>query len=592
VGLEAWITLGVVLLVIGLMAFTRIAPDLIMCGGLGVLLVSDVIGPAEALNGFSNPAVITIAALYAVVMGVRNTGGLDWLAPKVLGRPRSLAAAQSRVMFLASIMSAFLNNTPVVAMFIPAIAAWARKHKYSVSKLLIPLSYAAILGGTCTLIGTSTNLVVNGLLIDELIDEGFTGLEMFEVAWIGLPLAVLGTGYLLLVSRKLLPDRRPVISRTDDPREYTVEMIVEGGSPLVSKTIEQAGLRHLPGMYLMAIERAGEAMVAVGPQERLLADDRLVFVGVVESVVDLQRIHGLRPATDQVFKLDSARGNRVLIEAVVSNSCPLIRKTIREGKFRSHYNAVVVAAARQGQRIQQKIGDIELRPGDTLLLEAHPSFAKHMRDSRDFYLVSSVKDSTPRRREKAWIAMAILVGMVLVVTLGWLSMLKASMLAVGLMILTRCLRGDEARASVDWQVLLVIVAAFGLGHAMQASKLAETLANGLVSMIGNSPWIALAVLGGIASFLNGVITSKGAAVLIFPIAVSMAREMGVSIMPFAVTIMVNSTASFATPLGYQTNLMVYGPGGYRFADYLRLGLPLHVMAWGCSVLIAPAVWPF
>ena len=587
-GYEAWMTLSVLALVVGLLALARIPPDMIMLGGVTLLMVTGVLDPSEALAGLANPGVLTIGVLFVVVAGLRETGGISWAAQHLLGRPRSVLDAQRRIILPTAGMSAFMNNTPVVAMFIPAIREWAGKHGISISRLLIPLSYAAVLGGMCTLIGTSTTLVVNGLLITEAKMES---LGMFDIAWVGLPCAIIGIVYLLLVGR-WLPDRTSAVSRTDDPREYTVEMLVKRGSPLAGKTIEEAGLRHLPNMYLMEIDRGGEPIVAVGPRERLREDDRLIFVGIVESVVDLQKIHGLTVATNQVFKLDSPRMRRCLIEAVVSDSCPLVGRSIREGGFRSVYNAAVIAAARSGERIRKKIGDIVLRPGDVLLLEAHASFARQQRNSRDFFLVSAVEDSAPPRREKAWVALVILAAMVLSVATGWLDMLKAAMLAAGLMVITRCIGVSTARRSVDWGLLVLIAAALGLGKALAKTGLAETAAGALIRLAPDNPWVILAILCAIVSGLNGIVTSKAAAVLMFPVAFSVSSDMGVNFMPFAIALTINAAGSFATPFGYQTNLMVFGPGGYQLRDYLRLGLPLHVLVWGVSVLVAPVVWNF
>ena len=588
-GLETLITLAVLILIVGVLVFTRLSPDVVLVGGVTLLLLTGALSPPEALTGLSNPGVITVAVLFVVVAGLRQTGAVGWIAARLLGRPKSVLAAQWRVISPVAVMSAFLNNTPVVAMFIPAVTDWARKLSMPVSKLLIPLSYAAILGGSCTLIGTSTNLVVNGLLISEI---GGSGLGMFEISLLGLPCAAVGIVYLMVIGHRLLPDRTPPVSQQDDPREYTVEMLVEPSSPLVGKTIEQAGLRHLPGLYLMEIDRQGKVLAAVGPQEVLRGDDRLVFVGVVESVVDLQRIRGLKPATGQQFKLAVPSASRCLIEAVVSNSCPLVGRTIREGKFRSVYNAAVIAVARSGERLRKKVGDIVLRPGDTLLLEAHSSFAEQQRNSRDFFLVSVIDDSAPLQHEKAWISLSIIAAMVAVVAMGWLSMLVAAMVAAGLMIVTRCLRVVAARHSVDWQVLITIAAAFGIGRAIHNTGLAETFAGTIIDAAGDNPWVALAVVTAIASVLNGLITSNAAAVLVFPVALATANSLDANIMPFVTSIMIASAASFATPLGYQTNLMVYGPGGYRFGDYLRVGIPLNLLIWATTVALAPVIWPF
>lgn len=596
-GIDAIIAVLVVLGIVALLALTRYSPDIIFLAGLTVLMVLNILSPAEALAGLANEGMITVGVLFVVVTGLRETGGITWIAQKVLGHPRTLFRAQARLVFPVSLFSAFLNNTPIVAMLIPGIAEWAKNHRYSVSKLMIPLSYAAILGGTCTLIGTSTNLVVNGLLLNELDKQGTSNdhihqLGMFEIGAIGLPVALLGLGYILLFSRRALPDRQTVMSEMDNPREYTIEMTVDPAGPLIGKSIEQAGLRHLSGVFLAEVEREGEIIPAVSPTEILRGNDRLVFVGVVDSVVDLQKIRGLLPATNQVFKLDAPRSRRCLIEVVVSNSCPLIGKSVREGKFRSVYQAAIIAVARNGERIRRKIGDIVLRPGDTLLLETRPSFVEQQRNSRDFFLVSRVENSTPPQHERAWIALTILIGMVFVATIGWLSMLEAAMVAAGLMIITRCCTGAIARRSVDWSVLLVIAASFGIGRALDTTGAAATIAGGVLSLAQANPWLALALVYLITTIFTEIITNNAAAVLVFPIALALSEQLGVNFMPFAICIMMGASASFATPIGYQTNLMVYGPGGYRFGDYFRFGAPLNLLVGVVSVTLAPFIWPF
>lgn len=596
-GVDAIITVLVVLGTVGLLAFTRFSADIIFLAGLTVLLVLNILSPAQALAGLANEGMVTVGVLFVVVAGLRETGGITWIAQKVLGHPKSLLRAQTRLVFPVAIFSAFLNNTPIVAMLIPGIAEWAKNHRYSVSKLMIPLSYAAILGGTCTLIGTSTNLVVNGLLLNEISARGTSDanihpLGMFEIGAVGLPVALIGIGYILLLSRRALPERQTVMSEIDNPREYTIEMTVDPNGPLIGKSIEQAGLRHLSGVFLAEIEREGEIIPAVSPTETLRGNDRLVFVGVVDSVVDLQKIRGLLPATNQVFKLDAPRSRRCLIEVVVSNSCPLIGKSIREGKFRSVYQAAIIAVARNGERIRKKIGDIVLRPGDTLLLETRPSFVEQQRNSRDFFLVSKIENSTPPRHERAWVALIILVGMVVAATVGWMSMLEAAMVAAGLMIITRCCTGAVARRSVDWSVLIVIAASFGIGRALDTTGAAGEIAGAVLSLAQSNPWVALALVYLITTLFTEIITNNAAAVLVFPIALSLSQQLDVNFMPFAICIMMGASASFATPIGYQTNLMVYGPGGYRFGDYFRFGSPLNLLVGVVSVTLAPFIWPF
>ena len=584
---DALLTLVVVAANILLLVFTRIGPDIILVAGVSVLLLAGVLPPKEALSGLANEGMVTVGVLYVVVAALRETGGVDWVGGRLFGRPRSLLGAQARMMVPVAAMSAFLNNTPLVAMMIPAVSDWSKRHGFSASKLMIPLSYAAIFGGTCSLIGTSTNLVVNGLLISQTSLR----LGMFDIAWVGVPCALVGIGYVLLFSRWLLPNKAGVIDQGGDARAYTLEMLVEPNGPLVGKTIEEANLRHLPGLYLAEIDRAGRVMPAVSPQEPLLGDDRLLFVGVVASVVDLQRIRGLVPAPDQVFKLSTPRSQRLLVEAVVSNSSPVVGKSVREGRFRTVYNAVVIAVARGGERLAGKIGDIVLRPGDTLLLEAPPAFAAAQRNSRDFYLVSPLENSSPPRHERSLLATGILVAMVAAVAFNLLTMLEAALLAAGLMLVTRCVTGALARRSVDWQVLIVIAASFGLGRALELTGAAAAIASSLVGLAGGNPLLSLAVIYALTTLFTEVITNNGAAVLMFPIALATASSLDANFTAFAIAIMMAASASFATPIGYQTNLMVYGPGGYRFSDYLKIGVPLNLLMGVVTLLIAPLVWP-
>ena len=588
-GFDAWFSLFVVASVLGLLVFTEVGADVVFMGGLTLLLAVGVLSPEEALAGFANPGMITVGALYVVVAGLQETGGVQWLGGRLMGRPQTVAGAQLRIMVPVAVLSAFLNNTPVVAMLIPAVSDWSKRYKLAASKLMIPLSYAAILGGTLTLIGTSTNLVVNGLLITT---TNLPTLHMFELAWVGLPTALVGIGFVLFFSRRLLPNRGTLSSLFSNPREYTLELLVTDPSPLAGKTIEEAGLRHLPSVYLAEIERGGNVLAAVSPQERLQTHDRLVFVGVVESIVELRKIRGLLPATDQLFKLDAPQANRMLVEAVVSNSCPLVGKTIRDGRFRSVYEAVVIAAARNGERLRQKIGDIVLQPGDTLLLEAQPQFATKQRNSSDFFLVSTVENSQPLRHDRALIAAGILFGLVLTVGLGVFSMLAASLLAAGLTVFTRCCTGAAARRSVDWGVLIVIAASLGLGRALDVSGAAVAVAGTLTVLAGNDPWMGLAVIYAITAFFTAVVTNNAAAVLMFPVALTLANTMEVNFIPFVIAIMMGASASFATPIGYQTNLMVYGPGGYRFTDYLKIGVPLNLLTAAVAIFIIPLVWRF
>ncbi len=593
---EAWLTVAVVAGILYGLIRNLASPATLLFGGLAVLMTTasvtgtdGLITPQQAFAGFSNTGLITVGLLFVVVAGMVHTGALPLITEPLLGRPRRLITAQTRMLFPVAGLSAFLNNTPVVAMFLPVVDDLAKRTQLPASRLFMPLSHASIFGGMCTLIGTSTNLVIDGMVQSA---GAAPGIAMFDLAWVGLPAAILGLTYILLASSRLLPDHRPALNIDQDPRRYTAEVIVEPGGPMVGRSIEQAGLRHLPGLFLAEIERDGQVLPAVAPSERLQGGDRLVFAGVVESVVDLHRMRGLQPATDQVHKLQGRRDQRCLVEAVVSNECPLVGRSIREGRFRSEYNAAVVAVARGGRRLTGKIGDIVLQAGDTLLLETHPSFLNRQRNARDFFLVSRVENSTPRRHERAGIALAILAAMVAAATSGVLSMVNAALLAAGAMVATGCATSNEARRSIDWSVLLVIGAALGVGQAMANSGAASTLANAMVTLAGGHPWLVLLAVFAVTSLFTELITNNAAAVLVFPVALSAADSLGVNPMPFIITLMIAASASFSSPLGYQTNLMVYGPGGYRFVDYVRFGLPLNFLTMAVTVTLAPLVWPF
>ncbi|MDO0945111.1 SLC13 family permease [Chromohalobacter israelensis] len=581
-------TLALIFSVLACLALTRVAPDVVLMAALAFLVISGILTPSEALAGFANPGVMTIATLYVVAAGLKETGAIQWLAHRLLGQPRRLRQAQLRVLLPASGLSAFMNNTTVVAMFIPAIQEWAARLRLPTSKLLLPLSYASILGGTCTLIGTSTNLVVDGLLQSE---RGIS-LHMFELAWVGVPLVVIAGGFLYLMADRLLPNRQGALEQLEQAREYAVEVRVIPQGPLEGKSIADAGLRSLAHGYLADIERDGELMTAVPPETKLQADDILVFVGAPECARELRRVHGLRPANGDVRKLDIAHHRRCLVEAVIGPDFTGIEQTVRESRFRSRYQAVILSISRHGRRLPGKLGDIRLQVGDTLLMETAQEFVSQYQYRKDFLLVSALNDSTPPDFRKAPWALCILGAMVLVSATGLLSILEAAFLAGGAMLLTRCVTASKARRYLELSVLIVIAASFALGNAMDKTGAASQIAQWLLLADGLSPWVALAMVYTLTVAFTELITNNAAAVLMFPVAAAVAEQLGVSIMPFAIGIMFAASASFMTPLGYQTNLMVLGPGGYRFVDYLRLGAPMSLLAGVIVIGLVPLVWEF
>lgn len=587
-GFDAGITAGIVLLAFTVLFLTNVAADAVLLSAAIALMLFGVLSPADMLSGFSNLGLATVGVLFVVASALTRTGALVDLFNRALGNSTSIPSAQARMMLPVAVISSVLNNTPVVAMMIPMITDWARKAGISVSQLMIPLSYAAIVGGVCTVIGTSTNLVVN----DMLRTATGEGMELFELAWVGVPLVLITIVFVVIFTRWLLPNRHEQKAVFGDAKQYTIEMVVSSGSPLQGQTVEAAGLRKLSGVFLVEIVRENRVIAAVSSEEILHESDRLIFAGNVESIVDLQKIRGLDHADDHVFKLDGDRSQRHLVEVVLGSAFPHLGTTVRESQFRKRYGAAIIAICREGERLKQRIGDIELRKGDILLLEAPARFVESRQFDKDFLLISEVQNSRPVLHSRRYLALAILLVQVALLTLNILTLFEAACVAALLLVGTRCISLTEARSSVDWSVLIVIGASISLGIAFQKTGLASALAHGAIALSQGSPYAALIALFVVGSFLTALVSNMAAAVLLFPVIESTANQLGVSILPFAVTLMVAASVSLATPIGYQTNLMVYGPGNYRYIDFMKIGFPLTVLLGLVTVLIVPFVWPF
>ncbi|WP_370052079.1 SLC13 family permease [Neptunomonas sp.] len=586
-GYEAYLTLAIVMAVLIALIVSNIATDVILMSALAALVITGVLTPLEGLAGFSNPGVMTIATLYIVAAGLKETGAIQWIAGRLLGQPNGVRQGLAKVIMPTSVMSAFMNNTAVVAMFIPSIQEWSKRVNIPASKLLIPLSYAAILGGTCTLIGTSTNLVVDGLMQSTFDYK----MGMFSLTWLGLPLLLVGGTFLYFFADRLLPDRQGTIEQLGNAREYSVDVIVDENGPLVGKTIEEAGLRNLSFGYLVEIHRGSRILSAVAPDTQLQAGDELVFIGAPECARELRQIHGLNPANGDVDKLKIASHERCLVEAVIGPEFVGLEQSIKDSRFRTRFQAAILSVSRNGQRITGKIGDIRLQVGDTLLLETGQDFVGQYRSRRDFLLVSAMNDSTPPAFSKAPFALYVLLGMVLLSASGLLSILEAAFLAAGAMLATRCISVTKARRNIDLTVITVIAASFSLGEAMTKTGMAEQIAQWLM-FGGMSPWVMLAIVYVLTTLFTEVITNNAAAILMFPIAVSIAQQLGVDHMPFVIAVMFAASASFIMPLGYQTNLMVMGPGGYQTSDFLKIGIPMSIIVSVTSIVLIPFIWAF
>lgn len=585
---QGWFTLVLAAAALLLLATTRIAPHMVMMAALTLLSVSGVLTAQEALVGFSNPGLITVAAMFVVAAGVNGAGAVDWLVQRILRTPDSERSALGRVILPVMLLSAFLNNTPVVATMIPAIVTWSRRIQVAVSKLMIPLSYSAILGGTLTLIGTSTNLVVNS---QYQALTGEAGYSLFAITLVGLPVAIVGGLVMWLWFPRWLPNRdsQQVFANM---REFTLEVKVAEQGPLVGKTIVEAGLRHLQRIYLVEIERQSGVVTAVPSEERLQGGDKLIFVGDTQAITDLLRIKGIVASDERgpADALEQKRAERRLVEAVVSPHCGAIGMAIRDARFRDRYGAVVLAVARNGERVPGSLGTIILQAGDTLLLEARPAFISRQRFNKDFLLISEL-ESLPPRHEKALLASVILVALVLAAATGLMSMLNAALLGAGLMIVCGCCSREQAEKSLDLGVLMTLAGSFSLGLALEKTGVASQLAE-LILVVGREqPWLLLLLVYVAVSLLTEVITNNAAALLMLPIVLDMTEKAALNQTPFVFAIMMAASASFATPLGYQTNLMVYGPGGYHFRDFLKVGVPMNIIIGATTLLVLMLCWP-
>jgi di/tricarboxylate transporter len=596
----AWLSVAVVVAIILLPAANVVAVETALLGGLVTLILFGAVDLQAGLAGFAHPAVLMIGSLFVVAAGLTVTGATNRLAQALLGQPKSVMAAQFRLMGPVALMSAFLNNTPIVVMYLPIVNDWARKIRVSPSKLYMPLSFAAILGGKLTLIGSASNLVVMGLYQQyAAATPGLEPLSQSFAFWapglLGVPTLVVGFAFILLTSKWLLPERKPAAQQAVDTRRYTVQMEIRPDSPIVAKSIEAAGLRQLPGLYLTQIERGEQQIPAPPPETILRAGDVLSFAGILESVVDLRKIRGLVPATDQIEKVSSTANDRALVEAVISHNSPLIGRTVKQTRFRTTYNAAIIAVHRNGGQVRRKVGDIEIHAGDTLLLETHRDFVDGYRNSGDFYLVSNVAGADRVRHEKAWAALVIFVALVTALALSPVAPVVLGLTAALAMVLTGCLTVGEARASVSIQVIVVIASALGIGAAMTDSGAALAIADELLSFagaLGMGPQGILLAAFLLTTAFAQALTNNGAAALMFPICMAAAEELGVRPEPFAFTLLLGAGTSFLTPIGYQTNLLVYGPGGYKFLDFTRMGLPLSILLGLTTAWLAPIAFPF
>ncbi|WP_163527366.1 SLC13 family permease [Halobacillus ihumii] len=567
------VVIMIILMLIGL--FFEIArPDLLVFTTLFIFIMFGYVNTEQALIGFSNQGMLTIALLFIVAGVIEKSGVVEKFISSFLAKSTTHRGALGRLLIPISATSAFMNNTPIVVTLTPIVRKWASDRGFAPSKFLLPVSYAAILGGTITLMGTSTNLLIHGLLLDF----GKDGFSFFQLAIVGIPITIVGLIYLIIFGPKVLPNHRSLMDKvSENTKDYLSEMVVLDSFPYINQSVEEASLRNLKGLYLIEIIRGTKKISPVTKETLIQKGDRLIFTGMISTIADLQKRKGLQLDTGTDLSLDDLRnGNTKLQEIVVSHQSALVGQTIKQSNFRETYDAAVMAVHRNDERVEGKIGDITPRAGDLLLIVSGSGFDKKSRDQRDFYVTSHVDNAPFNKNEsKGWFALALLGVMIALVTFQILSIFKAMVITVGILLLTKMISPREAKATVQFQVLLLIASALGIGNVIIQTGTADWLANNLVASL--APFGILAILASIYIMTNlftELITNNAAAVIMFPIAYEVAMDSGIDPMGMAILVAIAASSSFLSPIGYQTNLIVYGPGGYNFKDYIRAGLPL------------------
>lgn len=585
---DTWFTLVVIVVVFIALVREFMTAEAVFMVALCALWTKGVVTTQEAFAGFSNGDVLTVGMLFVVSAAMQETGGLHAVSRFVLGKDLDRKRVLARLLIPVGALSAFFNNTPIVMMFTPAVRDWALRNERAPSKFLIPLSYATMLGGACTLIGSSSTLIVSGMLEES----GYPPLSMFEITPVGLPVAIAGVAFMLLFSKRLLPDRRSLGEQiSENAREYSVTLEVQPDCPLIGKSVESAGLRSLRGLFLAEMERGGEVIAPVRPGYRLQDGDRLTFFGVAETVVDLQRIRGLVPVSESGDADSVTRPSSRLFEVVVSANSPLEGSTLKEANFRRRYDAAVIALHRGGTRVRAKLGDVRLKAGDTLMVEAAEGFRSAWGSQPDFYLVSRIEDFVRPRYEQAPIAILIVVMMVIAMATGAMSSFMASTVAATLMVVTGCIAPDKARRSVDLSILMLIAAAFGVARAVVNVGLADLVAENLIGSVAFlGPFAVLATLYFISAVTAELLSHAASAALLVPVALSTAHFIDADPRPYVIAVGVAVATSFITPFSYQTNMMVYGPGGYRYTDFVRIGVPMSLLTFAVAMIVIPLAY--
>ena len=596
--LDIALVFAVLALALASFIWERVPVEVTAISAFALVLVLGILPVESALTVLANPAPVTVGAMFMVSAGLERCGAIEIMS----GYFKKLASA-GYVTFLfvmilsVAFVSAFINNTPVVVIFMPVLLSLAKEMDVPASKLLIPLSYASIFGGVCTLLGTSTNILISGIAQSYQLAP----FSMFELGQVGLPLLAVGTLYLMLFSRKRLPVRETLtqILSPEERREFITEAFIQPGSPMAGQNLLDSGILKTPGVRILEIVRGSMPIPDKINTVVLQEGDRLFLACKPHGIAEARNFDGvdfLEEIGQGLEQIAASEGS--IVEGFIGPNSSIVGKTVRQIDFRQRFHMIVLALHRQGKNVREKLETLPLQFGDTLLMMGTDQAITALRTSNDINLLDQPHVSSRSRRTKIPIVLTIILGIVSVTTLTDFPIAGSAIVGVAVLLLTKCISSKEAFDSVSWNIIFLIYGMLALGLAMQETGASTLLADNAVAGVNHfvaekwQPYVMLAVMYLMCSILTEILSNNATAALLAPVGISIALTMGVDPRPFLVVTAIASSASFSTPIGYQTNTFVYGVGGYRFSDFLKFGLSLNLMYFTGSVILVPLVWPF
>ena len=587
-GLNAWITIVTVLAMFSVLLFTKLRSDVVFLCAVGVLYVTGVLDVKETLSGVSQTSVAVVGVLFVVIAGLMHTGVLQWIVKNLLGTPNTFTKAILRLMLPVAALSSFLSNTTVVALFVNIVKMWSKKLGVSPSKLLIPLSYASGMGGVCTLIGTPPNLIISGLYEEK------TGEAMNILATTIPGLFCLAIGVLSIIAmRKLLPNRKSPEEAFESTGDYTVEMLVPSDNKHIGMTVGELGLNTVQGGSLIELRHFDDEKILspVPDDEPLMGGDRLVYAGQIGELLELKESHGLVNADHHVFHYkDAPKSHSHLRTAYITFGSHLIGTTMGTNGFEKENKVTLVAVSRRGSRIEESPREVKLKAGDTLLLESVNELQVDTQTmQRDLHFFES--EEIPNISWRTFMSSAIMIAMVALSAFDVLPLLECAILAVFAMFIFRCCTPEQAMRSINWDILMIFACSAVLGIAIQKTGIAERMATGILDICGTNPIVVMTVICLAGTFITEFVSNTAAGAMFFPIMYEAAEKLGYEPYPFMIALMIAVSSSFATPIGSPTHMLVYGPGGYRFSDFLKIGLIMNLIILAANILIVNVVCP-